>query len=613
MAGASGFPKPHDIETIPGTEGWERMYPYYYRFSTGNPERKAYEESMFWFNDGLHYPEPIYPFDIIWDEAWFLALSQYNTRIFMVPPALGVDHRIINGRIFISPVPVADPDEIPQRVEWFMERAGFYYQNWDELYAKWEEKMKGVIKDLDELDIPELPEMEDVSVVFDAVGKSTGYELLVAYDRLIQLGILAWQYHFEFLNLGYAAYVTLLDFCQKAFPGIPLQRVTQMVSGIDVIMYQPDEELKGLARLACELGIEDQILAEKPIEELLEDLKQSTDGRVWERRFEKAKYPWFYISTGTGWFHHDPAWIDELEIPLTSIRMYIQKLKRGEPIERPLGELKKERDRIITEYRELLPTDEDRETFDNLVGTAQRVFPYVESHLFYVEHWFHSIFWHKMREVSRRFVDAGFWPDVEDIWLLNRHEIKQAMWDMVTSWATGTKPMGSLHWGPEIEWRKGVMAKFKEWTPPPAVGTPPEVITEPFTIVLWGITSESMAAWAKAREPGGGPVKELTGFAGSPGVVEGPVRVCRTVTDIGTLEDGEILVCPTTSPSWAPAFTKIKAAVTDVGGIMCHAAIVCREYGLPAVVGTGSATQVFQTGQKVRVDGNTGVISVVEE
>ena len=83
---------------------------------------------MFWFYDGLHYPEPMYPFDIIWDEAWFLALSQFNTRIFIVPPAMGIDHRIHNGYIYITPLPVANPEEIPKRAELFMKRAGYYYQ-----------------------------------------------------------------------------------------------------------------------------------------------------------------------------------------------------------------------------------------------------------------------------------------------------------------------------------------------------------------------------------------------------------------------------------------------------------------------------------------------------
>ena len=65
----------------------------------------------------------------------------------------------------------------------------------------------------------------------------------------------------------------------------------------------------------------------------------------------------------------------------------------------------------------------------------------------------------------------------------------------------------------------------------------------------------------------------------------------KTVQEISTIRDGDILVCSITSPAWAPIFTKVKAVVTDIGGVMSHAAIVCREYGLPAVVGTGRATR----------------------
>ena len=607
------FLSPHEVETIPGTEGWERMYPYHYRFSTDNPERRKYEENMFWFNDALHYPEPMYPFDIIWDEAWFLALSQYNTRIFMVPPALGVDHRIINGNVYITPVPVTDPKEVEKRIPLFMERAGYYYQNWDKLTGQWEEKMKKIISELREIEIQPLPEMEDMSVVTEGVGTSSGYQLLKNYDRLIDLGILCWQYHFEFLNLGYAAYVTFVDFCTKAFPDIPLQRITQMVGGIDVIMYQPDEELKKLAKLAIDLKVDGEIGTDADIDEVVRRLSGSENGRKWLEAWDSAKDPWFYVSTGTGWYHHDLSWNDDLNVPLNSMRIYIDKLQQGLSIDRPLERIQAEREEITREYRALLKTDEDRQTFDQLQGTAKLVFPYVENHLFYVEHWFHSIFWNKMRDVARIMKDHGFIEEVEDIWFLNRSEIKDALWDLVTSWATGTKGYGPLHWPPEITWRKGVYEKFKQWTPPPAVGTPPETIAEPFTIVLWGITNESMAAWAKLREIGDpDKVTELTGFAGSPGVVEGVARVCRSVDDINQLADGEILVAPTTSPSWAPAFQKIRACVTDVGGIMCHAAIVCREYGMPAVVGTGQSTTILQTGMKIRVDGDTGKITLLD-
>ena len=143
------FPGPHEVGTISGTDGWQRMYPYQYSFSTDNPERTEYENSMFWFYDGLHYPEPMYPFDMIWDEAWYLALSQYNTRIFCVPPVYGIDHRIINGYIYISPVSVKDPKEVEERITQFMERAGYYYRNWDSIVAKWETKMKALIDALE--------------------------------------------------------------------------------------------------------------------------------------------------------------------------------------------------------------------------------------------------------------------------------------------------------------------------------------------------------------------------------------------------------------------------------------------------------------------------------
>ncbi len=613
MTSNGQFPNPHEIETIPGTEGWERMYPYQYQFVTDDPERKQYEEESFWFYDGLHYPEPVYPFDMIWDEAWFLALSQNNTRVFSVPPVFGVDHRIINGYPYIAPVPVKDPKVVEERIGHFMERAGYYYENWAELEANWETKMKATIAELEALEIKPLPDLEPLSVVTEGTGESSGYHLIKSYDKLIDLGIQCWQYHFEFLNLGYAAYVTFMDYCQKLFPDIPDQRVTQMISGIDVIMYQPDEELKKLARLAVELNLQKTLRTATQWSDVAGILQDSEAGRTWFAAFEKARYPWFNVSTGTGWYHHDKSWNDDLNIPLSSIVMYIDKLDKNETIDRPMKAIQDERDRITAEYRSLITNDADRATFDQLLLTAKTVFPYVENHMFYVEHWFHSVFWNKVREVGAIMTDHGLINDVEDIWYLKRGEIKDALWDLVTAWATGVKPRGSAVWPKEIEWRKGVMDKFREWSPEPAVGTKPETIQEPFTIVLWGVTNDSLKSWAELQDTDDlDSIKSFKGFAGSPGTVEGIARVCRTVAEVSQLQEGEILVSPTTSPSWAPVFSKIQACITDVGGVMSHAAIVCREYGMPAVVGTGHATKIIKSGQKLRVNGSTGEITILD-
>jgi pyruvate,water dikinase len=125
--------------------------------------------------------------------------------------------------------------------------------------------------------------------------------------------------------------------------------------------------------------------------------------------------------------------------------------------------------------------------------------------------------------------------------------------------------------------------------------------------MLWGITPERLQSWAAASDGD----RELSGAAASPGVFEGPARVVRSVKEIADVEPGDVLVATVTSPAWVPIFSKIGAAVTDIGGIMSHAAIVAREYGMPAVVGTGNATARIKTGDRIRVDGGEGVVTIV--
>ena len=159
--------------------------------------------------------------------------------------------------------------------------------------------------------------------------------------------------------------------------------------------------------------------------------------------------------------------------------------------------------------------------------------------------------------------------------------------------------------------RKAAIAAWAQHRVPPALGVVPDVIDDPAIVMLWGITRENLDSWLAGDGDDTG--NELKGFAASSGVVEGPARVVTSAAEIGTLRQGEILVCQVTNPSWAPIFQKIAAAVSDIGGSMSHMAIVAREYGLPAVVGTGSATQRIRTGQRLRVDGGRGIVTILDE
>jgi len=100
----------------------------------------------------------------------------------------------------------------------------------------------------------------------------------------------------------------------------------------------------------------------------------------------------------------------------------------------------------------------------------------------------------------------------------------------------------------------------------------------------------------------------LSGTGASRGQASGAVRVVRGPEDFGTLLSGEILVCPYTNPSWTPLFQRAAAVVVDAGGLGSHAAIVAREYGIPAVMGTAKGTKVLRDGQRVLVDGSRGEV-----
>jgi phosphoenolpyruvate synthase/pyruvate phosphate dikinase len=102
------------------------------------------------------------------------------------------------------------------------------------------------------------------------------------------------------------------------------------------------------------------------------------------------------------------------------------------------------------------------------------------------------------------------------------------------------------------------------------------------------------------------------GGSGSPGTARGVARVILSLADAGRLAHGEILVAPTTAPAWTPLFATAAAVVTDTGGVLSHSAVVAREYRIPAVVGAAIATTVIRDGDLIEVDGDMGVVRIVQ-
>jgi pyruvate,water dikinase len=595
-----GFASPFEVATPEGAEGWEEMYPYYLLF---DPARREEDDKRFWFYNGMHFPEPMPAFDMITAESCYLSIGRYQGRVFSIPTVLGIEHRVVNGYVYITSNEVTDPDVIAKRLETFLPRLGFYHENWDSLVARWQAEVDTRIAEIGALEIPHLPEVEDESESIHQQRLGPNTRLMAAYDRNLQLYNELNQLHFELLLLAYGAYLTFFQFCGQAFPDMGTQTMTQMIGGDDTTMFRPDDELKALARSAVEHGVASAFVEGRDHDEIEAELRKS--GRAWLDDLEGRKHPWFFMSTGDGFYHHHRAWVDDLRLPYAAITGYIGLLGDGTQLERPQQQILAERDRIAREYAALLATDEERIQFEQLVGLCRHVFPHAEGHKFYIEHWGTALFFNKMREIGSVLVEEGFFENADDIFYLNIHEVHEALSDAGLAWSGGSTARGTVYWPPKVARRKEILATLGDWTPPAALGSVPDVINDPTVQLLWGVTAERLRAWAT------GGASDVSGYAASPGVVEGVARVVRTIDEIGSVKAGEVLVCSVTAPSWGPVFPKIAAAVSDIGGMMSHAAIVAREYGLPAVVGTGNATSAIKTGDLVPVDGNTGTVRIL--
>ena len=602
---SKSFPAPSSLQVVKGTERAQEAYPYYMQFTQE-------DDARFWFYNSMHFPEPMSAFDVTTAEAAYCALGAANTRVHSLPTTLGIDYRIINGRIYIGGNSVSDPAEIARRTEQFQQRGFYYYENWERLFAQWKDKMMNLIREAEKLAKPELPDFEPFEHVRAGRGIASNHYLLDTYQKTLEGYFRMWHYHFEFLLLGYGAYLTFFDFCKKAFPEISDQTVARMVSGIEAEIFRPDDELRRLARRAIELGVDGALMDGASPSVVIKALEQLGEpGKTWLEELAIARDPWFNINVGDGFYHYHRSWNDDLSMPFGALPGYIANVRAGERIERPIQKLMEERTRLIAEYRELLNSDEERAAYDQMITLAHRVFPYVEGHKFYCEHWYTNLFFNKIREFGALLARQGFFPDVEDVFQLTHFELEEAIVDLMISWSNGSPPRGPSRWPAIVQERKAAIAEWAKHTTPPALGPVPDVIDDPAIVMLWGITRESLDAWLTAESQPDS--REIKGFAASSGVAEGVARVVKSVDEIARLRHGDILVCQVTNPTWAPVFQKIAAAVSDIGGSMSHAAIVAREYGLPAVVGTGTATQAIKDGQRIRVDGGRGVVTILSQ
>jgi pyruvate,water dikinase len=258
------------------------------------------------------------------------------------------------------------------------------------------------------------------------------------------------------------------------------------------------------------------------------------------------------------------------------------------------AELATGRERSLAEARERLADAPDgtRERFERGLAAATIAIRLHEDHHF----WIDASVTHAVRcvllEAGRRLAPAVI-PHAGDVFHLTPAELREGL--------LGRAPLHDL-----VGKRRDEIERFASVEQPPFLGPPPEEPPDdPFTRMMARMLGFPVEQHGGTAGVGGNP--------GSAGVARGRARIIASLDEVDRLGPGDVLVTPMTTPPWTPLFARVAAVVTDVGGILSHAAVVAREYGIPAVVGTGIATAEIPDGALVEVDGTAGTVRVLSQ
>jgi phosphohistidine swiveling domain-containing protein len=294
-----------------------------------------------------------------------------------------------------------------------------------------------------------------------------------------------------------------------------------------------------------------------------------------------------------------PSWVEDPTPALVNVKQFLMK---GGDFNLDEERKKKTVERLAAE-KEILAkvSQEQKGWFQQLMRLAQKSGAFSEEHDHYLDLYTHAMMRRSALGLGRRFVKLGAMNDPEDMFFLIPDEVRRA----------GINP-DQFNLRYIVDRRK---AEWKEWQKTP---NPPAFLKEGFDMnMAMGVLVQSMDPIALKVVVGSMPQvrpelkADLYGVCGSPGVAEGTARVIMTEDELHLVQEGDILVAATTSPSWTPVFSIIKGVVVDRGAGLSHAAIVGREYGIPVVMNVFEGTAKIKSGQRIKVDANLGVVFIL--
>ncbi len=520
----------------------------------------------------IHCPMP---FDL-----WMLQQNYDNHGIpyghdyIAVPECKGITSRLKDGWVYHGMV-LTTEEEHKEREQkcreriapWIEDFAKEYHNGVNEL-MEWHNRFKAL----------EVEKLED-------------WELKDAFQDWLQLYRRSANLHFIWMLAGAVIYNMFEGTCKELL-GIDISDplFNDFMGGFDHKLLETDRELFRLGVKAREMGLESLFRETPSDEKLLHMLESTENGKRWLQGLHKFlnEYGWRTIGN---WDAGHPSWVEKPSQTLTPIRRFMSKPTFAVDEARP--KLIERRKKAEKEAISRVP-DDKMAMFTKLLRAAQWCNIVNEEHVFYNENYSNALARYVTKEIGKRFAKAGIIDDLQDIYYMLPEEI-----DVRIIAKYSAKKL--------VEERKKQHAEFRKAQPDDFIGD--------VTKVVEMIVNSPMARTTIVAPPRVRPElnADLYGAVSTPGVAEGIVSIILTEEDFAKFELGNILVTIETSVAWTPLFSIAKAVVTDRGGILSHAAIVGREYGLPVISGTMEGTKKLKTGMRVKVDGDVGAVYILDK
>lgn len=537
---------------------------------------KPGDEQSFWFLD-FHWSRGLTPLAAtLWSGDGYCWGTQHAAESLPLPPGRGVTARFAGTHLYGSAIPETDPREIGARANRIAVNLPHFLQNYRSIWDAGREELEATWQYFRGVDFAGTPDLT---------------ELLTQGRRYHKRSM---EIHFGVMYPMLANFLGFYGAC--ADMGINPNEIGKFLQGEDTKIMETDRELYRLALKARAAGIEDVFETHEP-HELREALgRHGGPASTWLTEFDDFLqiYGWRAEATCDVGV---PSWIEDNTIPLGLVKSFLKR-EDAHDFEAAARHALAEREEAIENARSGL-TREEQAVFDaGLKSNQEANFPWwQDDHNFYIDLKVMLPLRWGCQELARR--EAADHPD----------DMLYLFWPELMDVATGRKPYAG-------ELKSLVAARrqyFDHWHAkrnemPKVLGTIPEAVEDPILIEIFGLNPSSIKA---VQNPEAAQQTVMNGVAAAKGAARGTARVLQSSDELHRLEPGSILVCESTSPNWTPAFGKIAGAVCDGGGMLSHAAIVGREYGVPTVTAVGVATLSITDGDEIEVDGSNGTVTVL--